>query len=328
MKARPRTGQHLEIVLSRESPVSLHNQLVTQISLNITNGVLKPGERLPSVRALARRLKIHHNTVSAAYGELADHLLVEIRHGSGVYVSETEADETQLSELDGIIRAFFETARRKGYALHAIRQGLMKWLLRQPPDRLLIIEPAKDLQKILIHELSKQLNCPINAATIQEVMAQPELLNGALALVTAYHASEVKRLLPSDTILIPLNLQTGREEAEKLKRLPLGAMVGLVSIGSTMIDYARVVIASLRGEQLLVRTELFSDSEKWRSLARTADLMITDSCCFDTVSRFSTRTAIKISLLSPPIVRYLRATLRNLNAEEGDKVASHSPKVE
>src|SRR5436190_22437296 len=111
------TGRFFQIVLSRDSAVSLHAQLVTQLTLNILNGLLKPGDKLPSVRALARRLHIHHNTVSAAYVELAEHNLVKVRRGSGVYVSKGSKDENELTELDGIIRSFLETARKKGYSL-------------------------------------------------------------------------------------------------------------------------------------------------------------------------------------------------------------------
>src|SRR5687767_7112948 len=88
MRKGARTVKFFQIILSPGSSVSLHDQLVTQLTLHILNGVLKPGEKLPSVRALARRLHIHHNTVSAAYGELSDLSLVEVRRGSGVYVSE------------------------------------------------------------------------------------------------------------------------------------------------------------------------------------------------------------------------------------------------
>src|SRR5438552_18018001 len=119
MRTRSRTGKFFHIALSTGSVVSLHAQLVTQLTLHILNGVLKPGDRLPSVRALARRLHIHHNTVSAAYGELADLKLVEVRRGSGVYVSQSTRPEDDLLELDDIIRSVLETARKKGDSLQA-----------------------------------------------------------------------------------------------------------------------------------------------------------------------------------------------------------------
>jgi GntR family transcriptional regulator len=290
-------------------------QLVTQLTLQILNGVLKPGDRLPSVRALARRLHIHHNTVSAAYSELAELRLVEVRRGSGVYVSRSTRPEDDLLELDDIIRSFLETARKKGYSLQAIRGSVAKWLARQPPDHILIVEPAHDVQKILVHELGHQLDCGVSAATIEEVNSHPELLTGALTIATVFHASKIKRLLPADTLFVTINIQTGEEEAEHLKRLPLGAIVGLVSIGPTVFEFAEVMIASLRGEELLVRSVLFNDTKQWRSLARAADLLIADSFCFETVARFAQKPVLQLGLIPPRMVRYLRATLKTAREE-------------
>lgn len=66
--------------------VSLREQIVQQVSLGVLSGELAPGERLPSIRALARRFRMHANTVSAAYRQLHDQQWVCYRRGSGVYV--------------------------------------------------------------------------------------------------------------------------------------------------------------------------------------------------------------------------------------------------
>ncbi|MEW6730595.1 MAG: GntR family transcriptional regulator [Acidobacteriota bacterium] len=311
MRRRSRLERFFHIELSRKSAISLHIQLVTQITLHIVTGVLKPGDKLPSVRAMARRLKIHHNTVSAAYSELAQRQLVEMRHGSGVYVSENTAVGDDTSELDTIIRSFLETARKKGYSLQAIRNGVSNWLARQPPDHLLVIEPATDLQQILVHELGQQLNFGVSAATLEEVCAHTNLLTGALAVATAYHGVEIKRSLPATAMLVTLNLQVGEAESQQLKRLPLGALVGLISIGPTVLEYAQVIIASLRGEDLLVRPVLYSAVQEWRALARTADLLIADSCCYEKVARYARKTILQLRLIPPQIARYLRATLKS-----------------
>lgn len=308
MRTRTRLGRFFHIALSRDGNVPLRAQLVTQITLHILTGVLKPGERLPSVRALARRLHIHHNTVSAAYGELAEKRLVEMRRGSGVYVS--EATSNGQSELDGIIRSFLEAARKKGYSLQTIRAAVGKWLSRQSPDHILVIEPAHDLQQILVHELSQHLDCGISAATIEEIAAHTELLTGALTVATAYHAPELKQILPADSMLTTISLQAGQEEAKILKSLPVGSIVGLVSVGPIVLEYAEVVIASLRGDQLLVRPVLFNASSKWRALARAADIIIADSLCYDKIAPFA-RRSMKLTLIPPQISRYLRATLKN-----------------
>src|SRR5271154_4573830 len=67
------------------SEVPIYRQLVIQVVLAILAGDLKPGERLPSTRELARRFALHPNTVSAGYRQLERDGWTEGRHGSGVY---------------------------------------------------------------------------------------------------------------------------------------------------------------------------------------------------------------------------------------------------
>ena len=76
----------MDIFINRRGGVPVRDQLVTQLELKILGGELTQGQRLPSVRALARRLKVHHNTVSAAYQDLQVAGHVDLRRGSGVFV--------------------------------------------------------------------------------------------------------------------------------------------------------------------------------------------------------------------------------------------------
>jgi len=62
----------MDIQISKESGIPIHLQLERQIAFSIAAGTLKSGMRLPSIRALANRLKVHHNTVSQAYKSLVD----------------------------------------------------------------------------------------------------------------------------------------------------------------------------------------------------------------------------------------------------------------
>src|SRR5439155_2200930 len=59
----------MNLQISRESEVPIREQLAEQIVFLIVTEKLKPQEVLPSVRQLARRLKIHHNTVSHVYAD-------------------------------------------------------------------------------------------------------------------------------------------------------------------------------------------------------------------------------------------------------------------
>jgi DNA-binding transcriptional regulator YhcF (GntR family) len=69
------------------SDVPLYRQLVTQVVLAILSGDLKPGERLPSTRELARRFAIHPNTISAGYREWDREGWTETRHVGSIAIA-------------------------------------------------------------------------------------------------------------------------------------------------------------------------------------------------------------------------------------------------
>src|SRR2546421_9142800 len=72
----------MEIRIDSESDVPIRHLLIEQIVFLIATARLTAGEALPSVRELARRLNIHHNTVSDAYQELVRRNWVTRRRGS------------------------------------------------------------------------------------------------------------------------------------------------------------------------------------------------------------------------------------------------------
>jgi GntR family transcriptional regulator len=56
----------MDIRISKESTVPLHEQISGQLVHLIATGKLLPGETLPGIKTIARQLKVHHNTVSEA----------------------------------------------------------------------------------------------------------------------------------------------------------------------------------------------------------------------------------------------------------------------
>jgi len=60
----------MQLWFARGNAVTIREQLVTQIVLAILSDDLRAGQRLPSTRELARRFRLHPNTVSAGYRQL------------------------------------------------------------------------------------------------------------------------------------------------------------------------------------------------------------------------------------------------------------------
>ena len=82
----------------------IYRQLKDRVVAMLLDGILKPGDALPSVRQVAAEYQLNPITVSRAYQELADEALVEKRRGLGMYVTEEAAKKLLLNERDRFLR--------------------------------------------------------------------------------------------------------------------------------------------------------------------------------------------------------------------------------
>lgn len=78
----------------------IYRQLRDRVVAMILDGVLKPGEALPSVRQVAADFQINPITVSKSYQELVDESLVEKRRGLGMFVTDGAREALLLSERE------------------------------------------------------------------------------------------------------------------------------------------------------------------------------------------------------------------------------------
>ena len=102
----------------------IYRQLKERVIGMLLDGLLKPGDALPSVRQVAADYQLNPITVSRAYQELVDETLVEKRRGLGMYVTEGARDKLLASERERFIReewpAMLERIRRLGLDLEQL----------------------------------------------------------------------------------------------------------------------------------------------------------------------------------------------------------------
>lgn len=266
----------MRLWLKKNSDVPLREQLVTQIILGIVSDDLKAGERLPSTRELARRYRIHANTVSAAYRELARRSWVEFRKGSGIYVRARNRDFVgQGSELDVMISLLFKTARERGYSLGELQVALERWLAIQPPDHFLLIEPDPELRAILAVEIEHATGAPVSSTSIEEC-GDAGKLAGSLPLALYGQVEKVKAQVPSGTAIIALRSRSVSESMRGQEAPPGDALVTVVSRWPDFLRWSRamLVAAGLEEESLC-----FADARSpgWKRGLGATTLLITDS---------------------------------------------------
>src|SRR6266571_4470992 len=130
----------MDIQVSKESDVPIHEQLAAQIVMLIGSGKLRPGDALPSARELAQRLRIHRNTVSQAFRDLVLNLLVEKSRGRRLIVRPFQAARVASGgKLDELINAFVLGIQRRGYTLGEFYRQVQARVLAAPPGHIAAI---------------------------------------------------------------------------------------------------------------------------------------------------------------------------------------------
>jgi GntR family transcriptional regulator len=241
------------------SDIPLYRQLVTQVRLAILSGDLRPGERLPSTRELARRFAIHPNTVSAGYRQLEQEGWTETRRGSGVFVRENATPaSTPEQALDVQIAGFFRAVRELQLPAATVRARVAEWLAAPPPDHLLLIDPDAELRRILLTEIRGATAFPVRGAGLAEC-AERTVLTGAVPVCRPSKTAAVRAALPAGVELITLQITSAT--AWLAPWMPVlqqpsskHHLVGIVSHWAEFLGLARtmLVAAGIPAEALLV----------------------------------------------------------------------------
>jgi GntR family transcriptional regulator len=90
------------------------------------NGILKPGDQLPTVRALASELRVNFNTVARAYRILDEARIISTQQGRGTYITEIPPPEVseklRHESLEALTQRFISEASRLGFSEREISQ--------------------------------------------------------------------------------------------------------------------------------------------------------------------------------------------------------------
>ena len=107
----------MDIIISNSSGRPIYEQITAQIKGMIMNGTLKPGDPLPSMRLLAKELRISVITTKRAYEELERDGFITTVVGKGSFVREADQEfvrEERLKAVEGHLQAAVDAARQCG----------------------------------------------------------------------------------------------------------------------------------------------------------------------------------------------------------------------
>jgi len=120
------TNKKLNLQIDFRSGLPIYTQIVNQIQVQVVGGVLKPGDQLPTVRAMAEELRVNFNTVARAYRLLDEARIISTQQGRGTYITEIPppnvTEQLRKESLEALTRRFLSEAMRLDFTRVEINQ--------------------------------------------------------------------------------------------------------------------------------------------------------------------------------------------------------------
>jgi GntR family transcriptional regulator len=109
----------MKIFINVRSDLPIYLQIFEQMRQQVASGELKPGDQLPTVRALAADLRVNFNTVARAYRMLDEAHIISTQQGRGTYILNESPPETGESfravSLEALTQRFLEETSQLGF---------------------------------------------------------------------------------------------------------------------------------------------------------------------------------------------------------------------
>ncbi len=264
----------IRLWLSRHKSISLREQLGAQLLFGILSRRIAPGEKFPSVRELARRLKVHPNTVSAAYGDLAARGWVSQRRGSGVYARHLKMPEP-AGGIDAFARAWIADGLARGFAIEALEAAVAKVgreRRTQGPRNLLVVHPDRELAQILAAEIEEAIDCPVASAGFDDAPKEPGP-DTCVLVTTACESQAVSELRPA--LYRVIRMKSVEDEIAEQQAPASGLLIAVVSRSESILEWSAKLLSALGlpGTDILQRNPNQAD---WREGLGACDIVAAD----------------------------------------------------
>ena len=117
----------MDIILSNSSGKPIYEQIADQVREQILSGALSAGDALPSMRVLAKELRISVITTKRAYDELERDGFLDNVPGKGCFVAPQNREllrEAQLRRVEDVLAQAVDEARKGGFSLSELQELL------------------------------------------------------------------------------------------------------------------------------------------------------------------------------------------------------------
>jgi len=191
----------MRIVLDEDEEASLVEQARQQIVSALHAGLLHPGARLPSVRCVARSSGLNPKTVLRVYERLRDEGLIELRAGSGSFVTGQEPswfDPARVMSLRRLIRRHLDEASAMNLTPAGYLSMVQRFVSRDALSTMSVAVLECNLEQVRVfsREIGLRLNVKAHPVLVEEIGRKTTaglLARCSAVVATDFHLEEATR---------------------------------------------------------------------------------------------------------------------------------------
>lgn len=275
------------VKIERKSGVPIYTQVKNHIIDDIKNGRLKIGEKLPTERELAQKLKVSRNTISAAYNLLEQEGVLISYQGRGTFVAEegkTWKQHTTKNKVVRLIDLALEEAIEMGLdtkefiALTQERVKEKELLIKN--INALFVECNIEQAKFFADELSRVTHLNVLPMTLSELQSQREDIKETISktqiIITAFnHVNEVKSLIvDTKKEVFGIASNPNLETIVKIAKYPKGTKFGQISLSKEFYFKVQYALKSAGLENLMMNATISKDEKEVLRVIEESDVII------------------------------------------------------
>lgn len=302
----------MQIRIRRQSGVPVKEQIRAQIEIAMLSGELPRGSRLPPIRTWARKLKVHPNTISAAYRELSASGHVVVRSGSGVYVEPRPRRTALQPSVAARLRSAVEEAIATGLGKAEILAAVERFAEPRAPEGILVVEPSLEMALVYASEMREALGAEVRVATLDELDADPQIASGLVVAVLPYHVGRVEGVASLGRLVV-FTLSVPRPEDLIPKGVTSG-MVLVVSESPLLLSFTRVSMKSALPDDFEIQTCLLENERTWKRFMSASDVVLADAVSAVRLERAGAKNLTRLKLMSHDSILRLADALKATTA--------------
>ena len=303
----------MEFKINRKKGVPIYVQIKEKIKEMIDRGILQQGDKLPTERELAEKLRVSRNRVSVAYKELESENLLVSKQGRGTFVAGEVAGLKEPGRKDKLLKIIdlaLEEAMELGFSFNdflTIAYVRAKEKEAQISlTKVVFVECNREQLDSLMKEVDLGSKVRKISYLIDDVFENPEQMKEALGsadliVTTRFHFKELKEFLTgTETELLEVAFEPKMSTIIKLARVPSGSPAGLICSTHNFAKEVQKTLVRMGLGNVDINVNTKDEENDLEQFVAEHDYIIVSPHCYHKVAKLAGDEKEIIDFISTP----------------------------